>query len=118
MQGKVTWARMHALTYFNKQDSERETHGGEAKNCGCMTGLCHVLIEQVVNNSGGWLNYIATLSTIERLAGQRGLLVSLVVIVRLLPSLLLFPITGVVADRCALEHGGSSKPIQSSSLRC
>ncbi len=36
---------------------------------------------------------------IERLAGESGLLVSLVLIVRMLPSLLLFPITGVVADR-------------------
>ena len=54
---------------------------------------------QVVNNAGAWFNYVAVLATVERLAGERGLLVTGVVIVRLLPSLLLFPITGVVADR-------------------
>ena len=54
------------------------------------------------------LNGILHLQVIKRLAGESGLLVSLVLIVRVLPSLLLFPITGVVVDRCpfrALMHG-------------
>ncbi len=54
-------------------------------------------------NAGGWFNYVATLTVVERLAGERGLLVSLVLIVRMLPSLLLFPVAGVVADRSATQ---------------
>jgi len=50
--------------------------------------------------AGGWFNYVATLTVIERLAGDHGLLVSLVLITRMLPSLLLFPAAGVAADRC------------------
>lgn len=49
--------------------------------------------------AGGWFNYVATLTVVERLAGDHGLLVSLVLITRMLPSLLLFPAAGVAADR-------------------
>ncbi|KAK9906732.1 hypothetical protein WJX75_007016 [Coccomyxa subellipsoidea] len=62
-----------------------------------------IWLGEVINNCGGWFNYVATLTVIERLAGERGLLVSLVLIVRMLPSLLLFPLAGVAADRYSRE---------------
>ncbi|CAL8462528.1 g2061 [Coccomyxa elongata] len=62
-----------------------------------------IWIGEVINNCGGWFNYVATLTVVERLAGERGLLVSLVLIVRMLPSLLLFPVAGVAADRYSRE---------------
>ena len=45
---------------------------------------------------------MATIDIIQKLAGESGLLISLVVIMRLLPTLFLFPAAGVVADRHAL----------------
>lgn len=56
---------------------------------------------QIVDNIGNWLNYIASLTLVETLAGGRGLLISAVLIVRFLPTFLLFPVAGVVADRSA-----------------
>ena len=61
----------------------------------------HCTPMQCAITAGGWFNYVATLTVVERLAGERGLLVSLVLIVRMLPSLLLFPVAGVAADRSA-----------------
>lgn len=58
---------------------------------------CHCT--QIIDNVGNWLNYVATLSLVEQLAGGRGLLISALLIVRFLPTFLLFPIAGVVADR-------------------
>lgn len=49
-----------------------------------------------------WFNFVATIDTIQKLAGESGLLISLVIIMRLLPTLFLFPVAGVVADRQAL----------------
>ena len=54
---------------------------------------------QIIDNIGNWLNYVATLSLVEQLAGGKGLLISALIIVRFLPSFLLFPLAGVVADR-------------------
>ena len=54
---------------------------------------------QIVDNIGNWLNYIASLTLVETLAGGRGLLISAVLIVRFLPTFLLFPVAGVIADR-------------------
>ena len=48
-----------------------------------------------------WFNYVAAIVVIQRLAGQSGTLISLLIIVRMLPSLFLFPAAGVVADRQA-----------------
>ncbi len=45
------------------------------------------------------MNYVATLTVIEKLAGDRGLLISLVIITRMLPNLFLFPVAGLAADR-------------------
>lgn len=54
---------------------------------------------QIIDNIGNWLNYVATLSLVEQLAGGKGLLISALIIVRFLPSFLMFPLAGVVADR-------------------
>ena len=44
---------------------------------------------------------MATLELVEQFSGGSGLAISGVVIIRFMPSLLLAPICGVVADRCA-----------------
>ncbi|DBA81161.1 TPA: hypothetical protein ACH3X2_007124 [Trebouxia sp. C0005] len=62
-------------------------------------GFTVVWIGEIIDNVGNWLNYVATLSLVEQLAGGRGLLISALLIVRFLPTFLLFPIAGVVADR-------------------
>jgi len=54
---------------------------------------------QIVNQLGSWGNYIASMALVERLGDGSAVLVSCVVIVRVLPSLFLFPAAGVVADR-------------------
>ena len=51
------------------------------------------------DNLGSWLNYVATLSLVDEFSGGSGLALSAVVLIRFLPSLLLAPISGVVADR-------------------
>ena len=61
--------------------------------------LSHAACLQIVDNIGNWLNYIASLTLVETLAGGRGLLISAVLIVRFLPTFLLFPVAGVIADR-------------------
>jgi hypothetical protein len=45
-------------------------------------------------------SYVATLSLASEFSGSSGLAVGGVVLLRFLPSLLLAPVTGVVADRC------------------
>lgn len=45
------------------------------------------------------LNYVSVLSLIQRHGGDSGLLVSLLVMLRMLPSFVLAPIAGAVADR-------------------
>ena len=55
----------------------------------------------MVNTVGGWFNYVAVMRLIEQLGGSSALLVSLVLITRFMPSALLFPLAGVVADRRA-----------------
>lgn len=56
-----------------------------------------------MDNIGAWLSYIATLSLVEEFSGGSGLALSGVVLIRFLPSLILAPVTGVVADRCVGE---------------
>lgn len=46
-----------------------------------------------------WLSYVATLELASELSGGSGLALSAVVLIRFLPSLLLAPVCGVVADR-------------------
>ncbi|KAL3137427.1 hypothetical protein ABBQ32_006948 [Trebouxia sp. C0010 RCD-2024] len=58
-----------------------------------------VWLGEIIDNVGNWLNYVATLSLVEQLAGGQGLLISALIIVRFLPSFLMFPLAGVVADR-------------------
>lgn len=56
-------------------------------------------LAETVNTLGMWLNYIATLSLVNEFTGSSGLALSGVVLIRFLPSLVLAPVTGVVADR-------------------
>ncbi|PRW58840.1 major facilitator superfamily MFS_1 [Chlorella sorokiniana] len=54
---------------------------------------------EMIDNIGSWLSYVATLELVEQFSGGSGLAISGVVIIRFLPSLLLAPVCGVVADR-------------------
>ena len=81
---------------------------------------------QIIDNIGNWLNYVATLSLVEELAEGKGLWISAVLIVRFLPSFLMFPIAGVVADRyttsetllAALAYGLASQCTVNQCLTC
>jgi len=54
---------------------------------------------EMVDNVGSWLSYVATLELASQLSGGSGLALSVVVLIRFLPSLVLAPVCGVVADR-------------------
>ncbi|KAL4425671.1 hypothetical protein ABPG75_009687 [Micractinium tetrahymenae] len=54
---------------------------------------------EMIDNIGSWLSYVATLELASELSGGSGLALSVVVLIRFLPSLLLAPVCGVVADR-------------------
>ena len=58
-----------------------------------------IWIAEVVDNIGAWLNYVATLSLVESFSHGSGLALSLVILVRMLPSFVLSPLAGVIADR-------------------
>lgn len=81
-------------------------HGGTLVGLRIADRVCFAHLPQVIDQLGQWGNYIATLTLADRLgSGANGsTLVALVVVVRSLPSLFLFPAAGVVADRCASQH--------------
>ena len=54
---------------------------------------------QMLSSLGNWFGFVATLLLVERLAAGRGILLSVVLIMRFIPSFILFPIAGVFADR-------------------
>lgn len=54
---------------------------------------------QILSNTGNWFNYVATLLVVEKLANGRGIYLSIVLVIHFLPSFILFPIAGVLADR-------------------
>lgn len=54
---------------------------------------------QILSNIGNWFNYVATLLVVEQLAGGKGIYLSIVLVIHFLPSFVLFPIAGVLADR-------------------
>ncbi len=56
-------------------------------------------LADTVQNFGWWLSYVAVMSVVEKLSQGSSLAVSAVLLVKLLPPLLLSPVTGVVADR-------------------
>ncbi|KAL4437964.1 hypothetical protein ABPG77_004185 [Micractinium sp. CCAP 211/92] len=56
-------------------------------------------VAEMIDNIGSWLSYVATLELASELSGGSGLALSAVVLIRFLPSLLLAPVCGVVADR-------------------
>ena len=62
---------------------------------------------QLVDNAGGWFNYVATLALVDRLSQGSSVAISMVLIVRFLPFAFFFPIAGVVADRYAPHLGCS-----------
>ncbi len=59
---------------------------------------------QIFSQTGNEVNYIATMSLVHRLSGGSAMLIGFVVIIRVLPILFLFPIAGVVADKCVSLH--------------
>lgn len=69
----------------------------------CMdTAACAIAMREAINNSA--FSGCAIISCqygtlVETLAGGLGLLISAVLIVRFLPTFLLFPVAGVIADR-------------------
>ena len=78
-----------------------------------------VFFSYIVNSFGDWLNYVAALTIIDERLGyswgsRKSLLTSAFMVVRLLPPLLLSPLTGSVADRydkrwvMALSNVGSA----------
>ena len=44
-------------------------------------------------------SYVSTLLVVDRLGGGKGILLSIVLIMRFIPSIFLFPIAGIFADR-------------------
>ena len=58
-----------------------------------------VWLGQVVSQLGDWLNTIAIYTLVLRLTGSSGGAVGLVLVARFLPSVVLGPLAGVVADR-------------------
>lgn len=62
----------------------------------------HLILEpqlaETIDMTGAWLNYVAVFSLVESFSGS-SLALSGVVLIRFLPSLLLAPVTGVLADR-------------------
>ena len=54
---------------------------------------------QIFSNLGNWFSYVSTLLVVDKLGGGRSILLSVVLISRFLPSIFLFPISGVFADR-------------------
>ncbi len=65
---------------------------------------------QVLSNTGNWLNYVATLLVVEKLAHSKGIYLSIVLVIHFLPSFVLFPIAGVLADRQEASISGASCP--------
>ena len=61
----------------------------------CPIRLCM----QILSNIGNWFNYVATLLVVERLANGRGIFLSIVLVIHFLPSLVWFPLAGLLADR-------------------
>ena len=53
-----------------------------------------------IDNIGSWLSYVATLELINTFSNGSGLALTVVILVRFFPSLLLSPIAGVLADKC------------------
>lgn len=58
-----------------------------------------VLALQIASNLGNWFSYVSTLLVVDKLGGGKGVLLSIVLIMRFLPSIFLFPIAGIFADR-------------------
>ncbi len=55
---------------------------------------------EIVNMTGAWLTYVATLTTAERYGNSSGMLVSFIIILRLVPSTVWCALAGAVADKC------------------
>eukprot|EP00884_Botryococcus_braunii_P018288 jgi/Botrbrau1/5142/Bobra.0172s0014.1 len=60
-------------------------------------------VGELINQAGNWFSYVAALTKVERMSGNTGILISLVLISHYLPYLVFFPFAGVVADRFPRE---------------
>lgn len=58
-----------------------------------------MMCPQIFDNLGNWFSYVSTLLVVDKLGDGRGILLSIVLIMRFLPSIFLFPIAGIFADR-------------------
>ena len=59
----------------------------------------NLFIADLVDNIGAWLNYIATLELVSSFS-ESSVALSVIVLIRFSPSLVLAPLAGVLADRC------------------
>lgn len=60
--------------------------------CGCGCG------DQMVNLIGHWLTFVATMEVGKRMSGGAGMVVAIVLVAQRLPSVVFFPLAGVLAD--------------------
>jgi MFS family permease len=68
-------------------------------------GFRNLFLGELLNSGGGWFAYVATLRRVADLAppAQQGRLLSAVLLSHYIPTLLTFPIAGVLADRAPRE---------------
>lgn len=84
--------------------SDTKEHGSLRDYVLCLKTNKYFLIlwlAEVIDSTGSWLNYISVLTLVEKFSANSSLAVSAVVLIRFLPSLVLAPLCGVVADRQA-----------------
>lgn len=62
-------------------------------------GYRNLWLADFIDNIGAWLNYVATLELVSAFTSS-SLALSAVVLIRFLPSLVLSPLAGVLADSC------------------
>jgi MFS family permease len=80
----------------------REVRASMAAYYSCLRDNPHyraLWIADVIDNTGAWLNYVATLELMTSFSPS-SLALSAVVLIRFIPSLLLSPLAGVLADSC------------------
>ncbi len=88
---------------------ERAAGGGDAGGTGYVALLRRnrefrqLWLGQVVSQLGDWFNTIALFTLVLRLTGS-GRAVGLVLVARFLPSVVLGPLSGVLADRFDRRH--------------
>eukprot|EP01025_Chloroclados_australasicus_P065942 TRINITY_DN9010_c1_g1_i2.p1 TRINITY_DN9010_c1_g1~~TRINITY_DN9010_c1_g1_i2.p1 ORF type:complete len:496 (-),score=10.81 TRINITY_DN9010_c1_g1_i2:311-1798(-) len=57
-----------------------------------------LFVGEVINAGGAWFTFVASLALVNQLSDSSSVAISIMLILRLLPGTILFPITGAVAD--------------------